>query len=77
MRQISIYEAKTQLSKYIALIESGEENEIIILKNGKEVAKIVPSNSNKQRLGAGLKFSKPLEFKLKDENDNFDELFGY
>ena len=30
MYKISIYEAKTQLSKYIALIESGEANEIII-----------------------------------------------
>ncbi len=77
MYQISIYEEKKHLSNYIALIESGEENEIIILKNGKEVAKIVPGNSNKQRLGAGLKFPKPLEFKLKDENDNFDELFRY
>lgn len=77
MYQISIYEAKTQLSKYIALLESGEANEIIILKNGKEVAKIVPSINKKQRLGAGLKFSESLNFKLKDEDDKLDELFGY
>jgi prevent-host-death family protein len=37
---INIHEAKTQFSKLIARIESGEE--IIIAKSGKPVARLVP-----------------------------------
>ena len=37
---INIHEAKTQFSKLIARIESGEE--IIIAKSGKPVARLIP-----------------------------------
>ncbi len=78
MREISVYEAKTQLSKYIALLEKGQEKEIVILKNGKRVAKLVPSISDSfVRLGAGLLVSEAKPFTLKDPAYDTETLFGY
>ncbi|MBE6134680.1 MAG: prevent-host-death protein [Erysipelotrichaceae bacterium] len=78
MCEISVYEAKTQLSKYIALLEKGQEKEIIILKNGKRVAKLVPSLSDSGvRLGAGLLVSEAKPFILKDPAYDMETLFGY
>lgn len=78
MREISIYEAKAQLFKYISMIESGEESEIIILKNGQKVAKIVKEDSQiGQRIGAGLLVTDYKPFVVKDPSDNSGELFGY
>ena len=39
---VNIYEAKTNLSKYIEMVLSGKEEDIVIAKNGKPVARIVP-----------------------------------
>ena len=77
MCEISIYEAKTQLSKYVSMLESGEESEIIILKNGERVAKIVKENKITQRIGAGLLVTDYKPFVVKDPSDNWEELFGY
>lgn len=38
--QFNIYEAKTQLSKLVERVEAGDE--IVLARNGKPVAKIVP-----------------------------------
>jgi prevent-host-death family protein len=38
--QFNIYEAKTQLSKLVERVENGDE--IVLARNGKPVAKIVP-----------------------------------
>ena len=40
MKQVSLYEAKTQLSKLVDEAAAGEE--IIIAKNGKPMAKLIP-----------------------------------
>ena len=78
MCTVSIYEAKTQLSKYVALIESGQEKEITILKNGKKVAKIISFEEKEcRRLGAGKALSEPKPFVLKDDHDDIGGLFGY
>ena len=79
MRYASIYEAKTQLSKYVSMIEDGSEEEIVILKNGKKVAKIVlyEEKNETRRLGAGLLFSEAKPFVLKQEGEDFGGLFGY
>jgi len=42
MGYVNIHDAKTRLSQLIAAVESGEEAEIIIARNGKPAAKIVP-----------------------------------
>lgn len=42
MISVSMFEAKTNLSKYVASVESGAEPYIIISRSGKPVARIVP-----------------------------------
>ena len=42
MTQVNMLEAKTTLSKLVEAIESGKEGEIILARNGKPVARIVP-----------------------------------
>ena len=41
MKTVSMFEAKTNLSKYVAAVESNAEPYVIIARNGKPVAKIV------------------------------------
>jgi prevent-host-death family protein len=61
MKQVNIHEAKTQLSKLIALVEKGEE--IVIARAGKPVARLVhdrkkaaPSSRHpKSRIAGALK----------------------
>ena len=40
MDQVNVHEAKTQLSKLLARVEQGEQ--IVIARDGKPVAKLVP-----------------------------------
>jgi prevent-host-death family protein len=40
MRQVNVHEAKTHLSKLLECVEQGEE--IVIARNGKPVARLVP-----------------------------------
>jgi prevent-host-death family protein len=42
MPTVNMHEAKTGLSKLVAEIESGKETEIILARNGKPVARLVP-----------------------------------
>ena len=42
MTSVSMFEAKTNLSRYVTSVASGEESFIVIMKNGRPVAKIVP-----------------------------------
>ncbi|OEO29928.1 hypothetical protein VW23_023610 [Devosia insulae DS-56] len=44
-------EAKTNLSKLVDAVESGRETEIILARNGKPVARIVPIEQPERRLG--------------------------
>jgi prevent-host-death family protein len=39
---INMFEAKSQLSRLVELVESGAEPEVIIARNGKPAAKLVP-----------------------------------
>ena len=45
MHQVNMYEAKTQLSKLVDEVQSGEE--VIITKSGKPVARLVPYEERK------------------------------
>ncbi len=63
MHPINIHEAKTQLSKLIEAVETGEE--IIIARAGKPVAKLVPYKPVKPVRTPGLmkgKFEVPDSF---------------
>lgn len=79
MAKVNIYEAKTNLSKYIEMLESGKEEEIVITRYDKKVAKIVlfKSNAKKKRLGAAIGMLNKADFVLKDPIYRVDELFGY
>ena len=45
MVTVNMFEAKTNLSRYVASVENGTEPFIIISRNGKPAAKIVPYES--------------------------------
>ena len=74
---VNTHEAKTQLSRLLALVEKGEE--VVIARNGKAVAKLTPVNEpqpEKRKLGfgpplkLGPEFFEPL---TADEVDWFGE----
>ena len=52
MTTVSMFEAKTNLSKYVSSVVDREEPYIVISRNGKPVAKIVPyAPEGAQRIG--------------------------
>ncbi len=54
MISVSMFEAKTNLSKYVSSVETKEEPFVIIVRNGKPVAKIVPYDAPvNKRIGLG------------------------
>ena len=63
--QVNIQNAKTNLSKYIRLVETRREAAITIAKNGHPVAKIVPVDESpvSRRIGVAKgKFRAPANF---------------
>lgn len=42
MESVNMHEAKTRLSALVEAVESGREQEIIIARNGKPAARLVP-----------------------------------
>ena len=53
MRTVNMLEAKSSLSRLVEALEQGEEQEIIIARNGRPAAKLVPMKTNAE--GAPLK----------------------
>jgi prevent-host-death family protein len=54
MDYINIHQAKSTLSRLVQAIKSGEEQEIIIARNGEPAARLVPIASHPQiRFGLG------------------------
>ncbi|MBQ3372329.1 MAG: type II toxin-antitoxin system prevent-host-death family antitoxin [Oscillospiraceae bacterium] len=49
MMAVSMFEAKTNLSRYVSAVESKEEAYIVIMRNGKPAAKIVPFETGEER----------------------------
>ena len=63
--QVNVFEAKTEFSKLIRLIETKREESITVARNGKPVVKIVPveSVSVDKRIGVARgKFTVPDDF---------------
>ena len=63
--QVNVFEAKTEFSKLIRLVESRREEYITVARNGRPVAKIVPYESTpvSKRIGiAKGKFTVPDDF---------------
>ena len=77
MTQINVFQAKTELSKLIASLESGDNEEIVIARNGKPVARLVRwvSSAGKGRIGAAKgMFTVPDGFD--DDDPAIAELFS-
>lgn len=51
MTKVNMLEAKTNLSKLVEAVETGKEPEIILARNGKPVARIVPIELEPRKLG--------------------------
>ncbi len=77
MQTVNLSHAKTHLSKLVDQIASGEENEFVISRNGKPVARMVPIIQNKDvacRIGiAQGEFTVPEN--IDSANDEITELF--
>jgi prevent-host-death family protein len=54
MSTVNMLEAKTQLSKLVEQIESGAREEIIIARNGRPVARLVPLAQPRNGLKIGI-----------------------
>lgn len=54
MAPVNMLDAKTSLSKLVEAVESGAETEIIIARNGKPAARLVPIAVPKPRIKIGL-----------------------
>lgn len=55
MQPVNMLDAKTHLSRLVESIESGQEREIVIARNGRPVARLVPVTTDapvERRLGA-------------------------
>ena len=62
MKTASIFEAKTNLSKYIAAICTKQEPYVVIVKSGKPVARLIPyEESTASRIGVGKDIIPSLE----------------
>lgn len=79
MCKVNVYEAKTNLSRYIELLESGKEKEVIITRYGKEVAvlSLINTITPKKRVGAALGILEKKDFDLKSEFNDLNKEMGY
>ncbi len=69
MQTVSLFDAKTHLSRLIDQITSGAEGEIVITRNGKPVARVLPmSTDTAARIGIAKG-----EFEVPDEIDSCNE----
>jgi prevent-host-death family protein len=68
MEQVNVHEAKTQLSKLLARVEQGEE--IVIARDGRPVAMLVPHRPARKRREGGFMKGKIW---MADDFDEYDE----
>ena len=81
MCKVSVYDVKTNLSKYLEMLDDGTEEEILITRYDKKIAVIkkYKEDENTKRLGAAIGILPELPFCLNDEemNDEISKEFGY
>lgn len=75
---VSMFEAKTNLSKYVSRVADRQEPYVVILRNGKPVAKIVPFEEDGGRRIGLAKGKLPMLSSIEDFNsiDLGDELLN-
>ena len=80
MTTVNMLEAKTSLSRLVEAVESGAESEIIIARNGKPAARLVPiAQERKGRRRLGMFPGEFPDFTLEEWNASDPEvakLFG-
>jgi len=79
MITVNMLEAKTKLSKLVEAVESGAEAEVIIARNGKPVARLVPLDAEKpKRRPIGFldgKFPSTTQEEFDSTNDEIYKMF--
>jgi prevent-host-death family protein len=66
VKEVSVHEAKTHLSRLLRQVESGEE--IVIARGGKPVAKLIPATPLRRReMGFDRSLVIPDDFDAPDE----------
>ncbi|MBA5685930.1 type II toxin-antitoxin system Phd/YefM family antitoxin [Rugamonas apoptosis] len=78
MKPINMLEAKSSLSRLVDAIERGQEREIVIARNGRPAAKLVPLESAPVECRIGVakgKFEVPEN--IDRHNDEVARLFRY
>lgn len=78
MNLINMHEAKTHLSRLVASIERGEEAEVVIARNGRAVARLVPIAAGATGKRVGLlkgKFQAPSLEQLDAGNAEIESMF--
>ncbi|MDP3031315.1 MAG: type II toxin-antitoxin system Phd/YefM family antitoxin [Rhodocyclaceae bacterium] len=70
MQSVNMLQAKSSLSRLVEAIEQGREREIIIARNGRPVAKLVPIDSVSAGKRIGIAKGK---FKVPDSIDAHNE----
>lgn len=70
MQTVNMLQAKSSLSRLVEAIEQGEEREIVIARNGRPAARLVPINPTTagKRIGAAKG-----KFKVPDDIDKHNE----
>jgi prevent-host-death family protein len=77
MHTVNMLEAKTNLSRLVGALESGAEREIVISRNGRPVARLVPLARSEPavRIGAAAgRICVPDDIDI--DNEQVAELFG-
>lgn len=75
MQQVNMFQAKQTFSALIEQIESGQESEIIIARNNKPVARIMPYQSHKPVILGIAKGQFDIPDDIDKHNDEIAEMF--
>lgn len=73
MDSVNMHDAKTRLSALVEAIESGREAEIVIARNGKPAARLVPVQA-KASIRLGLAKGKYRSLSLEEINRDEEEI---
>ena len=76
MQTVNMLQAKSSLSRLVEAVEQGRENAIVIARNGRPAAKLVPLDAASQRPRIGVakgKFEVPDH--IDEHNDEVARLF--
>jgi prevent-host-death family protein len=76
MKPVNMHDAKTRLSALVEAVESGAEAEVVIARNGRPVARLVPMSSERPRRTGGLaKGRYRIPDDIDRDNDEIRRLF--